>query len=579
MYISIKRKLILVISFLLVLSMGISGFLLINEKKKEIKNDIWKNGIRFSRLVTTPIISAKQLYFDSDSFLFFDREMQDVRSLNEDVTRIRIADYNGNILYDSDNKLDNQVEGKKIDNETKKILDKVENNTKETTEEETTKEPVKRKPIKRKPIKRKPIKEKVETQSFSENVVLDNDSKKILEDVKIGIKTDERVLFIKKNREGKDEFVNSQNRKVEVLSTSEEIQEIYYPANNNLRVIYSISYKFLTERINKSVREIIIIFFVILIIGLIMADSFAKRIVKPILILIGGAKKIAKGNLDVNVKVDTRDEIKTLADTFNKMVVDLNEDTKIKLEHERITKELDIAKDIQMGQIPKKSPAIDGLEIDVSLVTASEIGGDCYDFLKLEDGNYFFYVGDATGHGVPASLVVALSNAAIFGTSLKTFDPKKIIDDANIIVNTKTEPTMFLTMVGFLWNTKEQKMQFVQAGHDPVMLYSKKEQKVKMLPHGGTALGILPNISKITKTLPVEMDSGDVIFAYTDGFPEAFSKSNEILGMEKFKEIIEKNANKSSIIEIKNAIIDDVKDFMKGEPAHDDMTIILIKKK
>jgi sigma-B regulation protein RsbU (phosphoserine phosphatase) len=288
--------------------------------------------------------------------------------------------------------------------------------------------------------------------------------------------------------------------------------------------------------------------------------------------------KIAKGNLETRVEVKSRDETAILATAFNQMAADLEKSVETKIAHESMLKELEIAKRIQMGQIPKKPPEIQGLEIVFSLEPAAEVGGDCYDFLRLSDGNYFFHIGDATGHGIPASLVVALGNAALYGGALRLTDPKEIIDRSNEILFAKTEANMFLTSVGCHYEVASQKITFVQAGHDEILQFSKQTKELNLLKSGGMALGMTPDLSAMTEKVEVEWQSGDLLFFYTDGFPEAYQDIEVQLGMDQFKAIIQKYADLDNLEEMKSGIIKDVKEYMGSYPQNDDMTLMIVRK-
>ncbi len=518
-FFSIKHKLPLLISILLVLSIAVSGYFLINQKSKDIKQDIWKNGVHFAELATEPLQDAYELYFKSESYLFFDRELNHIFSLNEDISRIQIAKFSGEVVFDSSLPIGEQGQGE--------------------------------------------VEERLE---------------KTIQDIKPAIITDKRVIYVKEGDNGENIYVDANEKEVPVVQNDEIVREIVYPSGDNqTRIVYSVSYKFLEERILSAVRTILLVLLVIAIVGLLIAFVFARKLVNPIMSLTKGAKQIATGDLTVRVDVKTNDETRLLADTFNQMAIDLEKSIEIKIEHERVSKELEIARKIQEGILPTKAPKIEGLDIAVSTSPASEVGGDCYDFQKLTDDNQFFYVGDATGHGVGASLLVALANSGFYAATLDSTDPKKIVDDTNLILAEKTGPTTFLTCVACHWNMQEKIMNFVQCGHDQILLLKAETGEIETLASGGLAMGMLPDISSKTEAVKVDYQSGDMMFLYSDGIPEAYSAPETQLGMDYFKEIIKKHGKKENAQEVHDAILEEVRKYMGNYPQEDDITLMVVK--
>src|SRR5690606_32671105 len=141
------------------------------------------------------------------------------------------------------------------------------------------------------------------------------------------------------------------------------------------------------------------------------------------------------------VYVKTKDEVATLANAFNSMAQELEISTKALVYKERVAKELEIAANIQKELLPKEIPVISGLDIAAGILPAEEIGGDCYDFLATDDNNLLMYLGDVTGHGVPAGIVVSIANALIYNYSHDT-DMREILSQVNRILKVKTSSNM-----------------------------------------------------------------------------------------------------------------------------------------
>ena len=143
--------------------------------------------------------------------------------------------------------------------------------------------------------------------------------------MKPSIQTDQRVLYFIKNADGKYVYVNKQEEEISPITDKEEVLNIVYPhTDSENRIIYSISYENLQERIQNTVRSILLLLFIISILGIFVAVLFASKIISPIRRLTRGVLEIARGNLKYKVHVETQDELRVLGDSFNRMARDLD---------------------------------------------------------------------------------------------------------------------------------------------------------------------------------------------------------------------------------------------------------------
>ena len=160
-----------------------------------------------------------------------------------------------------------------------------------------------------------------------------------------------------------------------------------------------------------------------------------------------------------------------LADTFNTMAKDLEVSTKAMVEKEKLTRELELAGEIQRELLPTELPKIENLDIAASLISAEEVGGDCYDFIPVGKDQMLFYIGDVTGHGVPAGLLSAINNALVPAFLDQFSDTKDVIVNLNRltkdivlhlnrILKMKTRPNMFMTMVMAMWNKEKHILEY-----------------------------------------------------------------------------------------------------------------------
>jgi len=518
---SVKSQIVLGTSMVIIAILIAATYFIIDQKTKEINFDIFKNAVSFSELTNERIVSNYEINYKQKAFANFDREMADIYGLNEDISAISIFSYSGETLY----RTSSVVSGKLSDEDLERI-------------------------------------------------------QAVMPSVKT---TGGRVVYMDKTK-GELRYTNSNGRTVEPIATSDQIESIIYPfrdPNNALRsysLRYDVSYNALTQRVSETRNNMIILALLGIAISLFIGGLIAGKITSPIKTLMEGALKIGGGDLTTRIIVKSKSEIGQLSDTFNQMAQDLEKSTRELVEKEKMTRELELAGEIQRELLPTVLPKIPNLDLAASLISATEVGGDCYDFLMFDDDNLIFYVGDVTGHGVPAGLVSAINNALVpaFLDQYKT--TKELIIHLNKILKKKTRPNVFMTMVMAHWHVNEAKLGFTQAGHDPIFHFRASDKTVIEAPYGGMALGMIQDISDIVTTEYINMGLNDVSILYTDGIPEAWHSDTENYGMQRFKESIAKNCQLNTAQEIHDGIIADVRAFMGDYPQADDITLIVAKR-
>jgi len=212
------------------------------------------------------------------------------------------------------------------------------------------------------------------------------------------------------------------------------------------------------------------------------------------------------------------------------------------------------------------------------LIPAEEIGGDMYDFLDFDKDRLLMYLGDVTGHGVPAGIVGSIASALFFGYSTQS-DLKQIMLAVNNVLKVKTMTNMFMTLVLMEWDKLNRRFRYVSAGHEQILHYRAATADVVLEPAGGIALGMLPKIEAHMKVSEVDFQVGDYLVIYSDGIPEAWKNEKENYGMNKFTEAVKRFGRKATGAEdMKRMILEDVKNFMGGYKQMDDITIMVIKR-
>ena len=238
----------------------------------------------------------------------------------------------------------------------------------------------------------------------------------------------------------------------------------------------------------------------------------------------------------------------------------------------RSNAELQIAAEIQKSFMPDVIPQIKGFDIAARTVMAKEVGGDFFDvipfeIISLDKGTLGLLVADVSGKGVPAALFMALSRIVVRVNALWHRDPAKAIFDSNNIIAQDSKSGMFVTLFFGTLREMDRSLTYVNAGHNPPVVYRSRTETLEELMPTGIVLGAVENREYYSKTLTI--GQGDIIVMYTDGVTESINAQEELFGEERLNAIIRKNARLSSQ-EIIERILTGVQEFTGDIPQFDD---------
>ena len=249
-------------------------------------------------------------------------------------------------------------------------------------------------------------------------------------------------------------------------------------------------------------------------------------------------------------------------------------------ERERLKQELEIAAKVQLSLLPKEQPLIEGYDIVGFSMPAKEAGGDYYDFVKLSENRQGIAIGDVSGKGVGAAIYMTLTKGILQAHAEENVSPKLVLGKVNRLLYKTIEKNSFVSMFYAILDIENHTLLYSRAGHNPGIFCSFEERESKLLMSKGIALG-LEEGTVFQDTLTedtINLKQGDVVVFYTDGFTEAMNDKLEQYGEEKLIKLIQTNRDKSAN-EILDLVLRDVKNFTKSYPQHDDMTIIILKRK
>lgn len=318
-----------------------------------------------------------------------------------------------------------------------------------------------------------------------------------------------------------------------------------------------------------------------------------KTIIEKFAQLKQGIRQISTGNLNYKVQLEGRDEFVELAGHFNEMGDRLKDAIEKEREKERLQHELAIARQVQLGLLPKELPKIPDFEIAANLETANEVGGDFYDIAEAGDGKYLITIGDVSGKGTSAAFYMAQCICLIRFSMQFTREPAEIAVRLNeYFAGPTVDKEVFVTAIIGLLDSKSGKFQFVRAGHTmPFYLPADKSKKINEIKSTGLGIGLAKKNSfmkRVLKPKEIEFRRGDSVILCTDGLLEAArpgpawddednGKVVTFYGEERFKALLE-NSRDLSPAAILETVQNDIETFYGGAPRVDDYTLIILRR-
>ena len=312
---------------------------------------------------------------------------------------------------------------------------------------------------------------------------------------------------------------------------------------------------------------------VVLTLVVIIAFRGARSVTRPVEELGDAVERVARGDLEARATVRSDDEIGRLARNFNRMVPKLNDRV-------RLRQSLDLAMEVQQALLPGEPPSLDDLDVDGHSIYCDETGGDYYDFMvvqPLDSEHLWIVMGDVTGHGIAAALLMTTARAIVRS---RVGIPGSMAEHASALnaqLAADNQHGRFMTMCVLLLDRASGRMRWVLAGHDPPIVYDPASDACHELEsaNGGIPLGIDADWTyhEHEGAMPTP---GQVLVVGTDGIWEARNDDDEMFGKERLKETIRANAD-APAQQIREAIVRAVETFRGDTPQLDDITLVVVK--
>jgi steroid delta-isomerase-like uncharacterized protein len=242
-------------------------------------------------------------------------------------------------------------------------------------------------------------------------------------------------------------------------------------------------------------------------------------------------------------------------------------------ERERIEQELQVARRIQQELLPEATPELDGWRIAAYYGPAREVGGDFYDFLELEDARLGLVVGDATGHGMPAALMMAAARSMLRAVVQSLGSPGKVLARVNEALVAEIPPSTFVTCFYGILDPENGHLRYANAGHNlPCRRHNGQADELRAR---GMPLGLMPGTGYEEKEAVLE--SGDSVLLYSDGLVEAHNPRREMFGFPRLRRLVaEHDAEEGSLVDF---LMDELRSFTgEGWEQEDDITLLTLRR-
>ena len=280
--------------------------------------------------------------------------------------------------------------------------------------------------------------------------------------------------------------------------------------------------------------------------------------------------KITRGDLNVTVDVRSNREFSSLSDDINSTVSTLKR--YIAEAAARIDKELEYAKQIQLSALPTNFPEGEEYNIYAQMIAAKEVGGDFYDFYELSDNTVAFLAADVSGKGIPAAMFMMTAKTIIKDLAESGMPVNEIFTRANEKLCENNESGMFVTAWMGILDLTTGNLQFANAGHNPPLLKRANGSFEYLKTRAGFVLAGMEGVRYRAGELT--LSSGDRLFLYTDGVPEATNTENKLYGEDRLLTFMNQNATVDAVT-LLPALKSNIDEFVGEAPQFDDITMLM----
>ena len=371
------------------------------------------------------------------------------------------------------------------------------------------------------------------------------------------------------------------------LSANEELREnpaafaLTTPVTSFDRTIGYVHLSYSKAEFNSSIRKAVAITLVlaavVLALGTVLSLLLFRRISEPMEKLMEGVQRLGEGDFKTKIRLHTRNEFRTLADSFNDMADRIARAREELVVKERMQKELEIAREIQATLIPKRILQPAGFEVGMYYEPATEVGGDYIDVIPAGSDRVVFVLADVSGKGVPGLVVMGMLKIMVHTLIARGIGPAELLQELNLTVKKTLKPNMFVTFFIARLNTTTGEMVYSNAGHNPLVIYDRERKKSYLHKMAGPPLGIFPpeTFAKGIAEYRLHLEPGTLVLQYTDGVNESLNESGERFGIDRILSVCDSWAQHGASALVPSLARAEL-GFRNGSPQADDIAVLAV---
>jgi sigma-B regulation protein RsbU (phosphoserine phosphatase) len=298
----------------------------------------------------------------------------------------------------------------------------------------------------------------------------------------------------------------------------------------------------------------------------------ARHMTRDLTTLTVGVERIAQGDFSTQVPVRSRDEFGALATAFNHMARDVAHHQQLIVERERLQRELELCRQIQTEMLPHASLRLGPTEVKGISIPAREVGGDFFNYFELPDNQVAVLVGDVSGKGISAALLMANIQATLRARLPLESNLAKLTAAIDREIEESTPSGVYATLFIGILDPLAKTLRYVNAGHHPQFLI--RGGGIETLSSGGMPVGLFAGRGYIERT--VQLADNDLLFFYTDGMVEVENETGEMFGTERLEALL-RSHREQGVDTLLERIETNVRQFRGAAEPFDDVTIMALR--
>ncbi|MFQ5649218.1 MAG: SpoIIE family protein phosphatase [bacterium] len=293
-------------------------------------------------------------------------------------------------------------------------------------------------------------------------------------------------------------------------------------------------------------------------------------------------RNLDHGQIEDEMDIDASTEIGEIAKAFSDITHKFRDSQKRVAQQDRLEREMRVAKDIQQTLLPMSVPELEGYQISAHYEAATEVGGDYYDFVEVDQDTWGIAVADVSGKGVPGSMVMTMIRTVLRTEARGVKDAADVLTRVNDFVSNDIKKGMFVTVFYLIIDSKKRSLNFASAGHNPMILRRGSTNQTYYLNPKGFPIGVkLPDkdyFKNYIESETIRLAKDDILLLYTDGITEAMNSRRALFGEERLQKVMSDSGHLSAE-DFVESLKETIYSFTEGQPQSDDITLVAIKEK